>query len=62
VVGDWNGDGTGTIGTFLNGVWYLRNLNTTGPYQLKVGYGGAGDVPKAGDWNHDRTDTVATFR
>ncbi len=41
--------------------WYLRNTNSTGPYDAKVAFGQAGDIPVAGDWNNDNLDTVGTF-
>jgi glucose/arabinose dehydrogenase len=62
VVGDWNNDGTDTVGTFKNGVWYLRNSNSTGPYELKFAFGQTGDIPVVGDWNNDGTDTIGVFR
>ena len=30
VAGDWNGDGIDTVGVFRNGIFYLRNSNTSG--------------------------------
>jgi hypothetical protein len=30
VVGDWDGNGTATIGIYRNGIFYLRNSNTIG--------------------------------
>jgi len=51
VVGDWDGNGTDTIGVFRNGVFYLRNSNTNGFADLAFTYGQPGDVPVVGDWN-----------
>src|SRR5262249_36328095 len=28
ILGDWDGDGTATIGVYRNGIFYLRNTNT----------------------------------
>jgi len=62
VVGDWNGDGTDTIGIYRNGTFYLRNSNTLGIADLTVAFGSAGDQPIAGDWNNDGTDTIGVYR
>jgi len=62
VVGDWNGDGTDTIGIYRNGTFYLRNSNTLGIADLTVAFGSAGDQPIAGDWNNDGTDTIGLYR
>jgi len=62
VVGDWDGDGTDTIGVYRNGVFYLRNSNTLGFADLTVAFGSAGDQPIAGDWNNDGTDTIGVYR
>jgi glucose/arabinose dehydrogenase/PKD repeat protein len=61
VVGDWDGDGTDTVGTFRDGYWYLRNSNTSGPYEVRIAYGRTGDVPVVGDWDGNGTDTIGTF-
>lgn len=68
VSGDWNGDGTDTIGSFTNGVWKIRNANfplVVLPAPLgatTVNFGQAGDLPVVGDWNGDGVDTVGTYR
>jgi hypothetical protein len=55
--------GNDTIGTYRNGVFYLRNSNTNGIADLVFGYGNtAGDIPIIGDWNGDGTDTVGIYR
>jgi serine-aspartate repeat-containing protein C/D/E len=63
VTGDWDGNGTDTIGTFLNGSWYLTNFTgppLTGYY---VNYGQAGDIPVPGNWAPSGlTDSVGVFR
>jgi hypothetical protein len=46
---------------YLPTYWYLRNSNTTGPYETKIKYGAVGDTPVVGDWNGDGVDTVGTF-
>jgi hypothetical protein len=58
VLGDWNGDGTQTPGTFLAGAWqlYSQMMRTTRS-GVAVTFGQDGDLPIVGDWNGDgRTD------
>ena len=52
VVGDWDGDGMDTHGLYQNGIWFLRNANTTGVADITFSYGGAPNMtPVASDWN-----------
>jgi len=64
-VGDWNEDGVDTVGLYNpnNGVFYLRNSNTTGVADVTFTYGpaGAGWVPIVGDWDGDGVDTVGLY-
>lgn len=62
VVGDWDGNGTTTIGVYRNGMFYLRNSNTIGYADLAFAFGQSGDQPIAGDWNGDGTDTIGVYR
>jgi hypothetical protein len=64
VVGDWDGNGTDTIGIFRpsQGMFYLRNSNTPGNVDIAVYYGSPGDLPVAGDWDGDGIDTIGIFR
>ena len=62
VAGDWDGNGTATIGIYRNGSFYLRNSNTLGFADLVFAFGTPGDQPIAGDWNNDGTDTIGVFR
>jgi hypothetical protein len=62
VVGDWDGNGTDTIGVYRNGVFYLRNSNTVGYGEISVTFGAAGDQPISGDWNGDGIDTIGIYR
>lgn len=62
VVGDWNGDGTVTIGIYRNGSFYLRNSNTIGFADVVFPFGAPGDQPVAGDWNGDGVDTIGIYR
>jgi hypothetical protein len=47
-VGDWDGDGKATPGTFKNGTFFLRNTNTTGIADITFTFGLPGDLPVAG--------------
>ena len=62
VTGDWDGNGTATIGIYRNGSFYLRNSNTLGFADLTIAFGTPGDQPIAGDWNGDGVDTIGVFR
>jgi hypothetical protein len=52
VIGDWDGDGTDTVGVFRPSetTVYLRNTNTTGPADLAYFFGEAPWQPLAGFW------------
>lgn len=50
-----------TIGTYTNGVFYLRNSNSAGAADIAVSFGNAGWFPVTGDWNGDGADTVGAF-
>ncbi len=63
VAGDWNGDGTDTIGYYRRGTFYLRNSNSSGGADISFAFGNSeGDLPIAGDWNEDRRDTIGVYR
>jgi hypothetical protein len=62
VTGDWDGNGTDTIGIYRNGSFYLRNANTIGFANLVFPFGAPGDQPIAGDWNGDGIDTIGIYR
>jgi beta-lactamase superfamily II metal-dependent hydrolase len=62
VVGDWDGNGTVTIGIYRNGSFYLRNENTIGFADAVFPFGAPGDQPIAGDWNGDGVDTIGVYR
>jgi SpoIID/LytB domain protein len=63
-IGDWNGNGTQTVGLYREstGYLFLRNSNTQGVADIEIYYGDPGDLPVAGDWNGDGTDTVGIYR
>jgi hypothetical protein len=53
VVGDWSGQGKITVGVDnpLNGTWYLRNSNSSGPPSISpFNYGAPGWSPVVGNW------------
>src|SRR6266508_4462016 len=62
VVGDWDGNGTITIGVYRNGSFYLRNRNTIGFADVVFPFGAPGDQPIAGDWDGDGVDTIGLYR
>ena len=59
---DWNGDGVRTPGIYRNGLFYIRNSNTTGGADVVFPFGAPGDSPVCGDWDGDRDDTVGVWR
>ena len=61
IVGDWDGNGTVTIGIYRNGFFYLRNENTNGFADVVFPFGQPGDQPIAGDWNGDGIDTIGVY-
>lgn len=68
VVGDWDGDGTTTVGVNFKrqregtNRWLLRNSNSSGPADLDFLYGVWDDRALSGDWDGDGTDTVGVHR
>ena len=62
VVGDGDGNGTGTIGVYRGDTFLLRNSNTVGNADLSFVFGQAGDQPIAGDWDGDGVDTIGVYR
>jgi hypothetical protein len=47
-VGDWDGNGTVTMGVYRNGTWFLRNDNNGGFSTLPTfQFGSRGDRPQA---------------
>ena len=62
ITGDWDGNGTDTIGIYRNGMFYLRNSNTVGFADIVFAFGQPGDQPVAGDWNGDGIDTIGIYR
>ena len=63
-VGDFNGDGTDTVGLHREstGLVYFRNTNTQGIAEFEFYFGDPGDRLIAGDWNGDGNDSPGLFR
>jgi len=62
IAGDWNKDGTDTIGFYRGGDFYLRNNNSPGSSDMVFSFANPGDLPVAGDWNGDGTDSIGVYR
>src|SRR5215831_14304846 len=61
VMGDWDGNGTTTIGVVdpATMTWYLKNSNGPGaPDITPFRFGAPGWIPVIGDWNGDGTTTI----
>lgn len=68
VAGDWDGNGTDTIGLyeFSTGKFYLRNSNTAGNADITLTYGdnthGPNQIrPIVGDWDGNGTTTIGIY-
>jgi len=64
IVGDWNNDGTDTIGVYRPSTrtFFLSNSNTNPNVDTNLAFGIDGDMPVVGDWNNDGTDTIGVYR
>jgi len=64
VVGDWDGDGDQTIGSYYppGASFYLRNSNSPGAAEYEFEWGKSEDLPIAGDWDGDGDQTVGLYR
>ena len=65
IVGDWDGNGTDTIGIFVqsSGSFLLKNANTPGAADLlfSFGPGGATWYPTSGHWNADNVHSIGVY-
>ena len=63
-VGDFNGDGTSTVGLHREstGFVYFRNSNTQGNAEVAFFFGDPGDRLIASDWSYDGMDSPAVYR
>lgn len=62
VVGDWDGDGTDTLGIRRNGKMFLSNVNATAVAQREFFFGVPGDLAFGGDPDGEGTDSVFLYR
>lgn len=62
LIGDWDGDGSDTVGIRRGSALYLRNANSTGAANLSYSFGRSTDQVLVGDWDGDGTDTVGIRR
>jgi len=64
IMGDWDGNGSKTPGTFEAGTFKLSNsiVGPTPPVDDTFVFGNSRGFPVVGDWNGDGTDDVAVVR
>lgn len=62
MMGDWDGNGSCTPGTFEGGSLKLRNANSEGDADITVAFGHRRGFAVAGDFDGDNVDDVAIFR
>jgi len=62
-MGDFNNDGTDTVGIYIQstGTFFLRNTNSPGAPDITVTFGPANLLPLLGDWDDDGTDTIGLY-
>jgi hypothetical protein len=61
-VGDWDGNGTDTIGVYRRDTFYVRYSNTVGPADAVLGFGAVGDRPVPGRWRAGGGDVIGVAR
>jgi hypothetical protein len=65
LVGDWDGNGTETVGLYnpSTSMFYLSNSNSSQIADVSFVYGPAnsGEIPLVGDWDGSGTDTVGLY-
>ncbi|MCL1869597.1 MAG: hypothetical protein FWF90_04180 [Promicromonosporaceae bacterium] len=62
VVGDWDGNGTDTLGVRRGNQLLLSNTTASGSAAVTFAYGNADDAVLVGDWDGDGRDTFAVRR
>lgn len=62
VVGDWDGNGTDTVGLHRGASFFLRNSNASGNADLVALYGNGGDRGVAGDWDGNGSSGIGVYR
>jgi PKD repeat protein len=60
--GDWDGDGTDTLGIARNGKMFLRNTNDTGVADTEFFFGSSTDIAFGGDPDGDGRDGIFLYR
>ena len=63
LIGDWDGNGTITVGVYRPSetTFYLRNTNVAGSPDIIVRFGSPDSQPVVGDWDGDGKATIGTF-
>jgi hypothetical protein len=61
-IGDWDGNGSRTAGTFENGTFKLNNANDNSAADITFTFGDRRGFPVAGDFDGNGIDDVAVFR
>ncbi|MFT0846974.1 hypothetical protein VR010_04375 [Actinomycetaceae bacterium L2_0104] len=62
IAGDWDGNGSDSLGIRNGAMFYLRNALGDGAADKSFAYGRAGDELYLGDWDGNGTDTFAVRR
>ncbi len=62
IMGDWDGDGSETPGTFEGGVFKLSNTIPPGAPTIAITFGDRRGFPVVGDFNGDEIDDLAVYR
>ena len=62
VAGDWDGNGSDTLGVRRGSEFILANANPATTVTNRFTYGDASDIAIAGDWNGDKRSTIGVFR
>ena len=64
LTGDWDGDGTKTVGSYRPSTktFLLSNSNTTPDVTVTLPWAATGDLPVVGDWDGDGVVTVGVYR
>ena len=62
VSGDWDGNGSDTVGVVRGANWLLRNANSAGGANVTFAFGRPSDIPIVGDWDGNGTYTPGIVR
>jgi hypothetical protein len=62
IMGDWDGDGTRTVGAYKGGEFNLNNQNDASAADLTFAFGDPRGFPVVGDYDGDGTEDVAVYR